>query len=177
MFRQPKADPLEASDFFDDGGSSRTVVANAIPRGGLRLDKHFFNGTSGTNLVATFPFPISRTTLERGRERFDIYCAPCHGRAGEGNGMVVQRGFPAPPSYHSDRLRDAPVGHFYGVITHGYGIMSSYAQRVDPPDRWAIVAYIRALQLSRHAKLNDVPPEELEKFRPKTDERDVPSRD
>src|SRR5205823_15043450 len=97
---------------------------------------------------------------ERGRQRFEINCSPCHGRTGQGNGMIVQRGFPAPPSYHIDRLRQAPVGHFYDVITQGYGIMYSYAERVAPADRWAIAAYIRALQLSQHATLADLSPNE-----------------
>ena len=97
----------------------------------------------------------TREVLERGRQRYDIYCAPCHARTGEGNGMIVQRGFPAPPSYHIDRLRQAPVGHFYDVITHGYGIMYPYANRVSVEDRWAIASYIRAIQLSQHAAAAD----------------------
>ncbi len=113
----------------------------------------------GTNFVTEFPFPITLDILERGRERFEIYCATCHGRTGDGNGMIVQRGFPPPPSYHIDRLRQAPVGHFYNVITRGYGVMYSYASRVEPRDRWAIAAYIRALQLSHNAVLADAAPE------------------
>ncbi len=103
--------------------------------------------------------PITMALLERGRERFDINCAPCHGRLGDGNGMIVQRGFPHPPTYHSETLRNAPNQLFYDVITHGYGIMFSYADRVEPADRWAIIAYIRALQGSANASLSDVPPE------------------
>jgi mono/diheme cytochrome c family protein len=95
--------------------------------------------------------------LERGRERYDIFCSVCHGRTGEGNGMIVQRGFPPPPSYHIDRLREAPAGHFFHVITHGYGVMYSYATHVPPADRWAIAAYIRALQLSQHATIEEMP--------------------
>lgn len=105
------------------------------------------------------PPPVTLALLRRGRERFEIYCAPCHGYDGSGDGMIVQRGFPHPPSYHSERLREAPIQHFYDVITNGYGVMFSYAARVSPPDRWAIVAYIRALQASTVASLNDVPPE------------------
>lgn len=101
--------------------------------------------------------PVTMALLERGRERFDIYCAPCHGRFGDGNGVIVQRGFPHPPSYDSDALRNAPSQHFYDVITHGYGVMFSYADRVEPEDRWAIVAYIRALQASASATVADVP--------------------
>jgi mono/diheme cytochrome c family protein len=112
----------------------------------------------------TFPFPVTRATLDRGRQRYNIYCMPCHGLAGYGDGMVVQRGFSPPPSFHNDRLRQAPVGHFVDVITNGYGAMYSYAARVGPADRWAITAYIRALQLSQHASVADVPPDELQKL-------------
>jgi mono/diheme cytochrome c family protein len=111
-------------------------------------------------LSDVFPVPVTRETLQRGQERYNIYCAVCHGANGHGNGMIVQRGFPAPPSFHSDRLRQAPPGHFYYVMTRGYGVMYSYASRVVPEDRWAIAAYIRALQLSHGATTNDVPPAE-----------------
>jgi hypothetical protein len=160
MFVQPKSNPLKESDFFPDGGSSRPLPEHTVARGHLDLDEQYYTGKIGTNLVTTFPSPVTREMLQRGRERFDIYCAPCHGLTGEGNGMIVQRGFPAPPSFHIDRLREAPPGHFFDVITHGYGIMYSYAQRVEPSDRWAIAAYIRALQLSQRASPNDVPPGE-----------------
>jgi mono/diheme cytochrome c family protein len=108
---------------------------------------------------APAPPPVTMALLERGRERFDINCSPCHGRTGEGDGMIVQRGFPHPPSYFSEKLRDAPNQHFYDVITHGYGVMYPYADRVEPADRWAITAYIRALQASASASLSDVPPD------------------
>ena len=161
MFHQPYSKPLEPSDFFQDNHmASRPLVPHTVARGDLRLDQAFYAGKIGTNLVQTFPLPITAELLQRGRERFDIYCTPCHGRTGDGNGMVVQRGFPPPPSYHIDRLRQAPIGHFYDVITQGYGIMYSYAQRVEPTDRWAIAAYIRALQRSRQGKLADVPPQQ-----------------
>jgi cbb3-type cytochrome c oxidase subunit III len=160
MFQQPFSKPLESSDFFRDNHmASRPVVAHTVARGHLDEDEALYTGKLGTNLVTTFPFPITRETLQRGQERFDIYCAPCHGRTGEGNGIVVQRGFPPPPSYHIDRLRQAPVGHFVDVITHGYGVMYSYATRVKPVDRWAIAAYIRALQKSQDATLALAPPE------------------
>lgn len=160
MFNQPFSKPLERSDFFlDNQMASRPVVSNTVARGQLEEDQALYTGLQGTNLVADFPFPITREVLERGRERYEIYCAVCHGRTGEGNGMIVQRGFPQPPSYHIARLREAPVGHFFDVITHGYGVMYSYASRVEPRDRWAIAAYIRALQLSRDAKPADVPAE------------------
>ncbi len=161
MFQQPYSKPLAPSDFFQDNHmASRPVVQHTVARGHLDADEAFFTGKIGTNLVSSFPMPITRELLERGRERFDIYCSPCHGRTGEGNGMIVQRGFPPPPSYHIDRLRQAPVGHFFDVITQGYGIMYSYAARVEPADRWAIAAYIRALQKSRDATIEQVPPQQ-----------------
>jgi mono/diheme cytochrome c family protein len=131
-----------------------------IARGHLDEDEAFYTGKIGANLVNDFPVPITIAVLERGRERYDIYCSVCHGRTGEGNGMIVHRGFPAPPSYHIDRLRQAPPGYFFDVITRGYGVMYSYAARVEPADRWAIAAYIRALQLSRNARMEDVPSNE-----------------
>jgi mono/diheme cytochrome c family protein len=158
MFNQPSSQPLSRSDFFQDNQmASRPVVIHTVARGQLNEDEAFYTGKMGTNLVTTFPIPIARELLERGRERFEIYCSVCHGRAGEGNGMIVQRGFPVPPSYHIDRLRQAPVGHFFDVMTQGYGIMYSYAERVKPEDRWAIAAYIRALQLSHNMKIAELP--------------------
>jgi cytochrome c553 len=157
MFNQPKSKPLRESDFFPDGAASRPIPPHTVARGHLDEDEAYYRGMIGTNLVETFPFPITRATLERGRQRFEIYCAVCHGRTGAGNGMIVQRGFPAPPSYHIERLRQAPVGHFFDVMTRGYGVMYSYATRVEPADRWAITAYIRALQLSQHGTLADAP--------------------
>lgn len=156
MFVQPRYNPLSSSDFFSNGAGSRPLVPGTVARGHLDDDEAFYTGKIGTNLVETFPFPITRAVLDRGRERFDIYCSVCHGRTGDANGMIVQRGFPAPPSYHIDRLRQAPVGHFVDVITQGYGVMYSYAGRVEPADRWAIAAYIRALQLSHDARIADI---------------------
>ncbi len=159
MFQQPYSKPLKPSDFFQDNHmASRPLVAHTVARGHLDEDEAFYTGKIGTNLVDAFPVPVTQELLDRGQERFDIYCSPCHGRTGEGDGMIVHRGFPPPPSYHIDRLRSAPVGHFFDVITQGYGVMYSYAERVEPADRWAIAAYIRALQRSRDAKLADVPP-------------------
>jgi mono/diheme cytochrome c family protein len=167
MFVQPKSDPLKASDFFADGGASRPLPLHTIARGHLDLDDAFHTGKVGTNLVAAIPVPVTLQLLQRGRERFDINCSPCHGRTGEGNGMVVRRGFPAPPTFHQDRLRAAPIGHYFDVITHGYGVMYSYAQRVDPADRWAVAAYIRALQLSHDARPEDAPARERAKLESK----------
>ena len=164
MHNQPKYKPLAGSEFFADDRASRPLVDGTVARGHLKTDEHFYTGKVNGKLVDTFPFPVTRAVLERGRERFNIYCAVCHGRDGNGRGMIVQRGFRQPPSYHIDRLRQAPVGHFFDVITNGFGSMYSYASRVSPEDRWAIVAYIRALQLSQNATLADVPPEERQKL-------------
>ncbi len=165
MFNQPSSKPLEQSDFFQDNHmASRPIPANTVARGHLDEDQRFYRGKIGTNLITKLPVPLTHELLERGRERYDIYCAVCHGRTGEGNGMIVQRGFPPPPSYHIDRLRQAPIGHFYNVITEGYGIMYSYAERVEPADRWAIAAYIRALQLSRAVQVADLPAQERTKL-------------
>jgi cytochrome c553 len=165
MFNQPSTQPLSRNDFFQDNQmASRPLVMHTIARGQLQEDEAFYAGKIGTNLVTTFPMPVTRELLDRGRERFDIYCSVCHGRTGEGNGMIVQRGFPVPPSYHIDRLRQAPVGHLFDVMTQGYGIMYSYAERVKPEDRWAIAAYIRALQLSQNMKLAELPSSERTKL-------------
>ncbi len=156
MYDQPNYRPLKATAFFPNRMTSRPIVPNTVARGHLNEDEAYFAGKIGTNLVETFPMEITRDVLARGQQRYDIYCSPCHSRTGEGNGMIVQRGFPPPPSYHIERLRAAPVGHFYDVITHGYGIMYSYANRVSVEDRWAIAAYIRALQLSRNVRVDDL---------------------
>jgi hypothetical protein len=164
MNTQPRYSPLQASDFFADGMSARRLVAGTVARGHLRIDEQLYTGKTGNRLADTFPFPVTREVLERGRERFNIFCTPCHGAPGNGDGVVVQRGFRTPPSYHLDRLREAPPGHFFDVITNGYGAMASYAVSVPPRDRWAIIAYIRALQLSQRAPLADVPPSERQKL-------------
>lgn len=145
MADQPKYTPMEASRFFADGQSARPLVPGTVPR--------------GTSAAKESPV-LTRALLLRGQERYDIYCSPCHGLAGYGDGMIVQRGFPHPPSLHDPRLRAAPPEHFYRVITEGFGVMYSYADRVEPADRWAIAAYVRALQLSQHARVEDVPPAE-----------------
>jgi len=158
MADQRRQKPLSASPLFPDGTSARPLPPHTIARGELREDEHFFSAKVNGQVVDTLPEPVTPALLQRGRERFDIYCAVCHGSAGEGNGIVVQRGFPVPPSLHLDRLRAAPVGHFFEVISNGYGVMAPYASRVKPADRWAIAAYIRALQLSQHAVLADADP-------------------
>jgi mono/diheme cytochrome c family protein len=160
MVVQPKYRPFQESTFFADGQSSRPLVPGTVARGELRADRAFYTGKSGDKLIDTIPVKVTPGLLARGRERFEIYCSPCHDRAGTGRGMIVLRGFSPPPTLHQDRLRDAPAGHFYNVITNGYGAMYSYAARVAPDDRWAIVAYIRALQLSQHARLADLTPDD-----------------
>ncbi len=157
MYDQPRYEPYEKSTFFEDGRSSRPLVPGTVAQGQLRADEQLYTGKAGGALVDTLPFPASREALERGRERYDIYCAVCHDRVGNGEGMVVRRGFRRPSSFHIDRLRGAPVGYFFDVITNGFGVMPDYAAQVSVPDRWAIVAYIRALQLSQRAALADVP--------------------
>jgi mono/diheme cytochrome c family protein len=159
MAEQPRHKPLDASTVFDDGRSARPLVPSTVARGQLRDDEQFYTGKLRGAPVDTLPFPVTREVLERGQVRFDIYCSPCHGRLGDGQGMVVQRGFTPPSSFHADRLREAPVGHLFDVISNGFGVMPDYAAQVLARDRWAIVAYIRALQLSQHTTLADVPPE------------------
>jgi mono/diheme cytochrome c family protein len=160
MQDQPKYKPLHESDFFSDHRSARPYIEGTVARGHLRVDAARYTGKVGENDVTAFPFPITRDDLTRGQQRFNIYCSPCHGRLGEGQGLVVKRGFRAPPSYHIQRLKDAPVGHFFDVQTNGFGAMPSYASRVAPDDRWRIIAYIRALQLSQGATVADVPPDQ-----------------
>jgi mono/diheme cytochrome c family protein len=157
MHDAPRYEPLEASTFFANGQASRALVANTVPRGLLREDTHLNEGRIDGQLATTFPMPVTADVMARGQERFNVFCSPCHGRTGSGNGMVVQRGFRAPPSYHEDRLRNAPVGYFFDVMTNGFGAMQDYASQVPVADRWAIAAYIRALQLSQRATVADVP--------------------
>ena len=160
MHDQPKYIPLRPSDFFGDGRSERPLIAGTVARGHLNDDTAFHTGKGpdGKPLDA-FPFPVTREIIQRGQDRFNIYCAPCHDRLGTGDGMIVRRGFRKPPSYHIDRLRQATNGYIFDVITNGFGAMPDYAAQIPPEDRWAIVAYVRALQLSQNAALSDVPPE------------------
>jgi mono/diheme cytochrome c family protein len=151
MHVQPKVLPLTHSDFYSDGRGSRTPPPATIARGQLRDDTYLYSGMINGQPANLMPFPATREVLERGRERFDIYCSPCHSRAGDGNGMIVQRGFRRPPSFYDPRLRQAPLGHFYDVMSNGFGAMPDYAAQVNTRDRWAIAAYIRALQASQTA--------------------------
>lgn len=157
MYDEQRYEPLEESHFYDDGSSARPLLAGTVARGDLREDEAFYTGKLDGKLVEELPLDVDRELLARGQERFNIYCSPCHSRVGDGFGMIVERGFRRPPSYHVDRLRQAPVGHFYDVIGNGFGAMPSYASRIEPRDRWAIVAYIRVLQRSQNARLDDVP--------------------
>lgn len=174
MHDQPKYEAYEQSSFFKDGQAARQPVENTVARGQLRADKVFYTGktegaaaaSSGVGSGAEFagfatsiPFPVTREVLDRGEERYNIYCAVCHDRAGYGDGMVVKRGFKRPPSFHEERLRQAPVGYFYDVMTNGFGAMQDYAAQVSPRDRWAIAAYLRALQLSQNQRFDELSPE------------------
>ncbi|HEX3069580.1 MAG TPA: cytochrome c [Thermoanaerobaculia bacterium] len=164
MSNQPKYDPLEPSDFFADGMSARPRIPGTVARGELANDTFFatgkINGADGDG----YPFPITAQVMDRGQERFNIYCSVCHGRTGDGNGMIPSRGLRRPPSYHTDALRNAKTGHFFDVMTNGFGAMPSYAVQVPVEDRWAIIAYIRALQLSQNATTNDLPADQRAKL-------------
>ena len=159
MAAQPRYDPLEASDFFADGMASRARLPGTVARGEAAnygfLATGKINGADGDG----FPFPITAEVMNRGEERFNVYCSPCHSKVGDGDGMIPSRGFRRPPSFHSDTLRAAKTGHFFDVMTNGFGAMPPYAPQVPVRDRWAIVAYIRALQLSQHGTVNDLPPD------------------
>ena len=158
MHVQPRQNPLSRSDFFTDQRSARPLVEGTVARGQLREDTYFYTGKIGNNPGDVMPFPVTKEILQRGRERFNIFCAPCHSRLGDGNGFVPSRGFARkPPSFHIARLQKAPVGYIYDVISEGFGIMPDYASQIPPRDRWDIVAYVRALQLSQDATMADVP--------------------
>jgi len=157
MHDAPRYEPLEASTFFANGQSARPLLAGTVARGFLREDDHLYTGKVEGVLAETFPMEVTGAVMARGQERFDVFCAPCHGRTGVGDGMIVQRGFRAPPSFHDDRLRGAPAGYFFDVMTNGFGAMQDFASQVPVADRWAITAYIRALQLSQSAPATDVP--------------------
>jgi len=164
MHLQPRYNPEGPSTFFSDGRSARDPVPGTVARGQLRIDDHLYAGKVDGKDAEQFPFPIKAADMARGQQRYNIYCSPCHDYLGTGNGMIVQRGFPQPPSFHIDRLRLAPAGHFFSVMTNGYGAMYSYASRVSPEDRWRIAAYIKALQLSQQAQVADLSPEAKSKL-------------
>ena len=160
MHDQPKYSAFEKTTFFPDGSSARTPIAGTVARGDLRDDPVLYTGKEGEESATAFPFAVDERVMARGRERFDVYCSPCHGRTGEGEGMIVQRGFSRPPSLLEPRFREVAPGHFFEVITNGFGAMPDHAAQIKPADRWAIAAYIRALQLAGSATLDDVPPAE-----------------
>lgn len=157
MQNQYRHKPLDSSPFFADGRSARPLVDGTVARGHLDEDEQLDTGKVNGKYATTFPFPVTQAVLQRGRERFNIFCAPCHDRTGHGRGMVVRRGFKAPASYHEQRVRDMPNGYFVDVMTQGFGVMPSYALQVPARDRWAITAYIRALQLSQNATVKALP--------------------
>lgn len=157
MKDQPKFEPYEETSFFPDHRSQRPLIDGVVARGELNEDEVFYTGKKDGKIVAQNPVPVTKELLERGRERFNIYCIVCHGAVGAGDGIVIRRGFkPVPPSFHTDKLKQIEDGHFFDVITHGFGVMQDYAMQVSPADRWAITAYIRALQLSQSAKISDL---------------------
>jgi mono/diheme cytochrome c family protein len=151
MYEQPKYLPEKPNYYFPSEEVDRLPVAHTVPRGPIEDHSTFYTGMTGNGLATAFPYPMTSDIVQHGREVFEINCSECHGRDGYGKGMIVQRGFPAPPSFHADRLRDAPVGHFFNVITAGYGAMYPFGSRIGPADRWAIIGYIRALQFSQDA--------------------------
>jgi mono/diheme cytochrome c family protein len=157
MHDQPKYKAFRPSDFFGDDRSARPLVEDTVARGQLRADAAYFTGKQGAMPVDVLPVAVTPALLRRGQQRYGIYCTPCHGQTGRGDGMVVQRGYRRPPSFHIDRLRNEKTGYFFDVITSGFGAMPDYAAQVTVADRWAIVAYLRALQLSENARLEDVP--------------------
>ena len=165
MADQPRYEPLEESNFFPDHRSARTLPIGVVARGFLDEDEHLYAGRVNGQLATTFPFEITADVLERGRERYNIFCTPCHDYTGSGQGMAVRRGFRSPPpSFHSDRLREAPDGHFFDVISNGFGAMNDYSVQVKPRDRWAIVAYIRVLQFSQNAPLQELPAQDRQEL-------------
>jgi hypothetical protein len=165
MADQPHRRPLEHSDFFDDGMASRPVEPGTVARTGREQNDQRFNSKVDGKLVDTFPFKLTMEVLARGQERYEIFCSPCHDRLGNGQGMIVRRGFTPARSFHDPRLRDAPAGHFFEVITQGFGPMPSYANQLSEHDRWAVIAYIRALQFSRNARLDELPAQDREKMK------------
>ena len=157
---QPKYDAYEESHFYENGSANRAPVKNTVARGSVQADALFDTGMVNGKESDHLPMPMTSALLKRGQQRFGIYCSACHGLTGEANGVVVQRGFPAPPSYHEERLRQAPIGHFFNVMTNGYGRMYRFGDRIPAADRWAISAYIRALQLSRNVNVRDLTADE-----------------
>jgi hypothetical protein len=170
MQDQPRFKPLAESDFYADLRSARPPVEGTVARGQLHEDEYLYTGKVGDNPGDYMPFAVTEDILARGRERFNIYCAPCHSRTGDGNGMIVQRGYKHPPTFHQDRLRKAPLGYFFDVMTNGFGAMPDYASQIPVRDRWCIVAYIRALQFSQNATQADAGGQQVPSAPPKFEE-------
>jgi mono/diheme cytochrome c family protein len=170
MHDQPRFKTLAMNDFYPDLRSARNPVDGTVARGQLHDDVYFYTGKVGDNPGDYMPFQVTEDVLTRGHERFNIYCAPCHSRVGDGNGMVVQRGYRHPPTFHQDRLRKAPLGYFFDVMTNGFGAMPDYAAQIPPRDRWSIVAYIRALQLSQDATQADAGGQQVPSASPEFEE-------
>jgi len=159
MANQPRQNPLSPAAFFQDGRSERPLMENTVARGSLEDDALFVPKESNA-----FPLPLTRELLDRGQDRYNIFCSPCHGLQGDGQGMVTMRGMKHPPTYHQERLRNEPNGYLYDVVTNGFGAMNGYSAQLTPHDRWAIIAYVRALQLSRNAHVADLPANLREKL-------------
>jgi mono/diheme cytochrome c family protein len=165
MHDAPRYDPLEASPVFPKGSSAQPLVPGTVPRGTLNEDELLHTGRVMGAVSDAFPFPITRVDLDRGEQRFNIYCAPCHGRTGEGNGMVVQRGYKQAASYHIDRLRQAPAGYFFEVVSNGFGAMPDYRAQITVEDRWRIIAHVRVLQLTHNASMKELSPADLDRVK------------
>ncbi|HET7697281.1 MAG TPA: cytochrome c [Vicinamibacterales bacterium] len=164
MHNTPVGQPLRESLFVKNVSTSRAPVEGTVARGTLQDDAAFFTGKEGGAPVNALPFALTAEVLDRGEQRFNIYCSPCHGVSGRGDGMIVRRGYRQPPSFHIDRLQQAPLGHFFDTMTNGFGAMPDYRAQIMPRDRWAIAAYVRALQLSQHATAADIPADERQKL-------------
>jgi mono/diheme cytochrome c family protein len=161
MRDQPRYEAFEESAFFEDGAVMRPQVPNTMARSQRPVDEHLETGRVNGQLAETFPFTITLEVLERGREEYDVFCSPCHGYVGDGQGIVVEYGMRQPPSFHEPELREEPAGYYFDLITNGTRVMPSYASRILPQDRWAIIAYIRALQLSQNTDVSNVPPQDV----------------
>ena len=160
MYDQHRLKPMRPSDFWPDGRSVRDPVPGTVARGQMTTDTHFFSGKVAGKVVDTMPIPVDEALMARGQQRFQIYCTPCHGLDGEGRGTVVRRGMRQPPTFHQPRLREAPIGYFFDVMSHGFGVMYDFSYQLPPRDRWAVAAYIRALQLSQNGTVSDLTEEQ-----------------
>lgn len=171
MDDQPKYEPQETSAFFKDGKAMQTPVEGTVARENLRADDAFYRGKDANGkFLKNIPVEMTKSLLERGQERFNIYCSPCHSRVGDGKGIMVQKGYVPPPSFHDDRIRNMPDGEIFNTITHGIRNMPSYAHQIPVKDRWAIISYIRALEKSQNATLEDIPEEKRDKVRQGTNQ-------